>query len=107
MRIQGFEGRVAVVAGETRGRGRARLERLTTGLHRQFGDRGVAVSCIRIDEVIPTEAVLLLVPDLAASAKSTADGYAGAIIWALQRPPEQIGGRVLGLDDLRSAGALR
>ena len=82
------------------------LERLTIGLHRQFGDRGVAVSCVRIDEVIPTEAVLLHAPDLAASAKSTADGFAGAIAWALQRTPEQIGGRVLGLDDLRSAGAL-
>jgi citronellol/citronellal dehydrogenase len=83
------------------------LERLTLGLHREFGDRGVAVSCIRIDEVIPTEAVLLHAPDLAASATSTPDGFAGAITWALQRTPEQIGGRVMGLDDLRSAGALR
>ena len=83
------------------------LERLTIGLHRQFGEQGVAVSCIRIDEVIPTEAVLLHAPDLAASAKTTPDGFASAIAWALQRTPQQIGGRVLGLDELRSAGALR
>src|SRR5207245_10162814 len=35
------------------------LERLTTGLAHQFGEQGVAVNCIRIDEVIPTEAVRL------------------------------------------------
>lgn len=81
------------------------LERLTLGLHRQFGDQGVAVSCIRIDEVIPTEAVLLHAPELAAPAQTTPDGFARAIAWALQRTPGEIGGRVMGLQELREVGA--
>ena len=83
------------------------LERLTIGLHHQYGEQGVAVSCIRIDEVIPTEAVLLHAPNLAASARTTPDDFARAIAWALQRTPDQIGGHVLGLEELRKLGALR
>jgi short-subunit dehydrogenase len=39
------------------------LERLTVGLHHQFGGRGVAFQCIRLDELVPTEAVTFAMGD--------------------------------------------
>jgi NAD(P)-dependent dehydrogenase (short-subunit alcohol dehydrogenase family) len=83
------------------------LERLTTGLHHQFGERGIAVSCIRIDEVIPTEAVGLHAPHLVDAALLGPAEFAHAVAWVLEQRVEDVGGRVLTLSGLRASGALR
>ena len=55
------------------------LERFTTGLAHQLAGCGVAVNCIRIDEVVPTEAVELHAKELAASARTSPEQFADAV----------------------------
>ncbi|MET0578647.1 MAG: SDR family oxidoreductase [Ilumatobacteraceae bacterium] len=81
------------------------LERLTTGVAHQLAGTGVAVNCIRIDEVIPTEAVELHAAELAAGARSNPAQFAQAVTWVLSRPSWYTG-LVLTLDQLRDIGAL-
>ena len=81
------------------------LERLTTGLAHQFTARGIGVNCIRIDEVVPTEAVTLHAPELQATARCTPQQFGEAAAWVLGRP-SWFSGMVLTMDHLRDLGAL-
>jgi citronellol/citronellal dehydrogenase len=81
------------------------LERITTGLAHQLTGQGVAVNCIRIDEVIPTEAVELHAKELAVGARSNAEQFAEAVVWVLARPAWYTG-MVLTMEQLRDIGAL-
>ena len=81
------------------------LERVTTGLAHQFGAAGIAVNCIRIDGVIPTEAVTLSAPHLADVAACSPEQFAESVIWLLGRPTS-FTGMVLTLGRLRDLGAL-
>jgi len=82
------------------------LERITTGLAHQLTDGGVGVNCIRIDEVIPTEAVELHAQQLMAQARSSPQDFAEAAVWVLARPAWYTG-MVLTMAQLRDRGALR
>ncbi|MEU7814014.1 SDR family NAD(P)-dependent oxidoreductase [Pseudonocardia sp. NPDC049154] len=81
------------------------LERLTTGLAGQLVGTGVAVNCIRIDEVVPTEAVTLAAPHLRDTARCTPEQFAEGAVAVLALPAERTG-EVLAMDDLRAAGVL-
>lgn len=81
------------------------LERLTTGLAHQFIKAAVAINCVRIDEVIPTEAVTLHAPELAERARHTPVDFGGAMRW-LAAQPVGFTGKILTLAQLRDAGAL-
>jgi NAD(P)-dependent dehydrogenase (short-subunit alcohol dehydrogenase family) len=81
------------------------LERLTTGVAHQLAGRGVAINCIRIDEVVPTEAVELHAKELAVTARSSPEQFAEAVVWVLSRP-SWYSGVVLTMDQLRDVGAL-
>lgn len=82
------------------------IERLTTGLAHQVSSTGVAVNCIRIDGVIPTEAVELSAPHLVENGACTAEEFAEAVVWLLGRPT-WFTGMVLTLGQLRNLGALQ
>jgi NAD(P)-dependent dehydrogenase (short-subunit alcohol dehydrogenase family) len=81
------------------------LERLTTGLAHQLTGTGVGVNCIRVDEVVPTEAVSRAAPELAGGARSTPQDFAQAALWVLARPG-WFTGLVLTMEQLRDLGAL-
>lgn len=84
---------------------KAALERLSFGLHSEYGGRGVAFQCLRIDELVVTEAVALAAPELPADMpRHTPEDVATALLWMLGQP--SLSGEVLTMADLRAAGRL-
>jgi 3-oxoacyl-[acyl-carrier protein] reductase len=84
---------------------KAALERLTTGLHHQFHAQGLHASCVRIDEVIPTEGAAWGAPEVLAQARSSAADLARALVWLVSAAPDAAG-RIVPLEELRARGAL-
>ena len=87
---------------------RAGLDRLILGLDEEFGDQGIAVNAIRIDEpLIPADARTLHDPDLPAPSDQSVSEIelAQSVVWILQQPLE-FRGQILHLNDLRRLGAL-
>jgi 3-oxoacyl-[acyl-carrier protein] reductase len=82
------------------------LERFSAGLHRQIEGTGVAVHCIRIDELVPTEALTRSLGDggLPGMATCSAEDLASAIVELCGRP--DLSGQVLTHGMLRSLGIL-
>ena len=80
------------------------LERLTIGLAHQLATESVAVNCIRVDEVVPTEAVTLHTPELGVGAPCSPEQFAAAAAWVLSRP-SWFSGQVLTMGQLRDLGA--
>jgi NAD(P)-dependent dehydrogenase (short-subunit alcohol dehydrogenase family) len=85
---------------------KAALERVALGLHHQFGGRGVAFHCVRIDELIPTEGAAFGAPETLGQARSSPEDFADAMVW-LTAHGQAHSGRVLTLDPMRQLGALR
>lgn len=83
---------------------KAALERLTTGLHSQYRDTGVLFQCLRIDELVMTEAVTLagVLPE--GLPRHEPDDVGRALLWLSGRP--ELSGRVVTMGDLRAAGQL-
>ncbi len=85
---------------------KAALERLSLGLQTQYGGRGVAFQCVRIDELLPTEGAAFGSPEILDQARSSPADFADAMVWLAAHGTEH-GGEVLTLDPLRQLGALR
>ena len=87
---------------------KAALERLTTGLHFELGGNGVSFNCLRVDEMVPTEAFeymhvqIGLEPD--AHMRPPSD-VAQGVVW-LARQPSTFSGRIVTLTELRAQGVL-
>jgi NAD(P)-dependent dehydrogenase (short-subunit alcohol dehydrogenase family) len=81
------------------------IKRLATGLAHQFTPSGIAVTCIRIDGVMPTEAVAISAPHLAGAGVCSPDDFGEAAAWVVSRPT-WFSGAVLTLGQLRDLGAL-
>ena len=83
---------------------KAALERLTTGLHGQYADTGVLFQCLRIDELVMTEAVTLagVLPE--GLPRHDPDDVGRALLWLIGR--RELSGRVVTMGDLRTAGRL-
>ena len=81
------------------------LERLTVGLHHQFVGRGVIFHCIRIDELVPTEAVSYSLGDTVLDVPiCDVDSFASATIRLASQP--DLSGEVLTHGRLRELGLL-
>lgn len=83
---------------------KAALERFTTGLQRQYGDTGVLFECLRIDELVMTEAVKLagVLPE--GLTRHDPDEVARALLWITTQP--ELSGEIVTFADLRAAGQL-
>jgi NAD(P)-dependent dehydrogenase (short-subunit alcohol dehydrogenase family) len=82
------------------------IERLATGLAHQFTPSGIAVTCIRIDGVMPTEAVAISAPHLAGAGVCSPDDFGEAAAWVVSSPT-WFSGAVLTLGQLRDLGGSR
>jgi NAD(P)-dependent dehydrogenase (short-subunit alcohol dehydrogenase family) len=82
------------------------LERIATGLATQYLGQGIASNCLRIDDVVVTEAVRLQAPQLADRGKWSPDDVARAIVWITDQGVA-LSGRVLAFEELESLGALK
>jgi NAD(P)-dependent dehydrogenase (short-subunit alcohol dehydrogenase family) len=81
------------------------LERLTVGLHHQFLGRGVAFHCIRIDELVPTEAVSYSLGDTVLDVPvCDVNSFAAATVRLAGEP--ELSGEVLTHARLRELGLL-
>ena len=85
---------------------KAALERLTLGLHHQFHAQNVAVYCVRIDSVIPTEGAAWGAPEVVERAEYSTADFAAAMVW-LAGQPAGSGGKAFTLGELEERGALR
>jgi NAD(P)-dependent dehydrogenase (short-subunit alcohol dehydrogenase family) len=102
------------------GASKSALERLTRGVHKEFADSAVSVSCLRIDEPVGSELWQTARDDAIARGDartlaaiggdsdtppySSAD-VARAITWVLNKP-DLVRGNCFGFEDLRTWGAL-
>lgn len=97
-------GGVPLVYGTTK----AALERLTTGLHDEFGGEGVAFNNLRAAS-FSTESWQMLSGSMgygnAIDAVHTPAEVAAAVTWILQRPSDY-SGRILGFDTLQDLGVM-
>jgi NAD(P)-dependent dehydrogenase (short-subunit alcohol dehydrogenase family) len=85
---------------------KAALERLTVGLGVQYAKSGVNFYGVRVDELVPTEAVTYSMPDgLPDIPICPAEDLADAIVTLLTRP--ELTGQVIGHGRLRELGILR
>ncbi len=84
---------------------KAALERLTTGLHTQYAPKGVGVNCLRIDGLVPTEAVTYSAPQLREFAACTPEEFGEATALVAEQP-RSFSGHVLGFADMRALGFL-
>ena len=85
---------------------KAALERLTLGLHSQFRDQNVAVYCVRIDSVIPTEGAVWGAPDVVETARYSTEDFARSMVWVATQPASSAG-QVLTLGELERKGVLQ
>jgi NAD(P)-dependent dehydrogenase (short-subunit alcohol dehydrogenase family) len=76
------------------------LERLTTGLDFQLAGTGVTASCVRIDELVVTEAVHLSAPQLVTEDSMQPDRFAIAVRWMIDHG-EEIHGKTIDIAYLR------
>ncbi|WP_165818420.1 SDR family NAD(P)-dependent oxidoreductase [Frankia canadensis] len=86
---------------------KAAMERLSTALAGEFAGRGVAVSCVRVDEALRSEFLAELFPGAGAGDTAggcTPDEFGVAVRWLLAQGDE-VSGRVLTFQHLRDAGA--
>lgn len=83
---------------------KAALERFTTGLHGQYAKTGVLFQCLRIDELVMTEAVALagVLPE--GLTRHDPDEVGRALLWMSGRP--ELSGRIVTMGDLSAAGQL-
>lgn len=88
------------------GASKAGMERWTAGLEEQLGGKGVSFHCIRIDELVVTEAVALAKPDLPPDHRRISpEELAEAAVGLADRP--ELSGQILRHADLREVGLLR
>ena len=84
---------------------KAALERFTVGLGHQFAGSGVGFYGVRIDELVPTEAVTYSMPDgLSDMAICPPEAVARAIVDLIKRP--DLSGQILGHAQLRELASL-
>lgn len=70
------------------------LERLSTGLHHQYSASGVSIQCVRIDELVPTEAVTYSLGDTKLDVPiCPVDVFADAVVRLVDRP--ELSGEIL------------
>ncbi|MCW2620963.1 MAG: short-chain dehydrogenase/reductase [Frankiales bacterium] len=80
------------------------LEHFTAGLALQLDGSPVRVACVRVDEIVPTEAVTYARPDMAELGRCSSDQLGAALVWVSEQPAQQ--GRIWTMADLRDAGAI-
>jgi len=83
---------------------KAALERFATGLHSQYANTGVLFPCLRIDELVMTEAVALAGVMPEGLTRHDPAEVGRALLWMSGRP--ELSGRVTTMGDLRAAGRL-
>jgi NAD(P)-dependent dehydrogenase (short-subunit alcohol dehydrogenase family) len=81
------------------------LERFTVGLASELAGSGVDCICVRIDELVATEATKLTMPDATRLASVDAPSMAEAVRYVLAHSADYVGS-IVTMADLRAVGAL-